>query len=141
MLAIDESTDFGARVARHLRADVVVWLTTVTAAGAPVPSPVWFCWDEQETVLVFSLDDTARIHNIEHNPRVSLNFPGDGKGGDIVVLSARATIARAAPPASQVPAYVGKYQPGFDRLSLTAEQFSHRYSVPIHIRLTRLRGH
>jgi hypothetical protein len=34
---IDEGTEFGARVARHLREDPVVWLTTVTPAGAPLP--------------------------------------------------------------------------------------------------------
>ena len=42
---IDEGTEFGARVARHLREDVVVWLTTVTPSGAPLPAPVWFIWD------------------------------------------------------------------------------------------------
>jgi hypothetical protein len=29
-LNLDESTAFGARAAQHLRADPVVWLTTVT---------------------------------------------------------------------------------------------------------------
>lgn len=138
---IDERTEFGARVARHLREDVVVWLTTVTPAGAPVPSPVWFLWDGGEEILVFSLDGTSRTRNIEANPRVSLNFAGDGRGGDIVVLSARATIDRDAPPAFQVPQYVEKYADGFRRLGMTAEQFSQRYSVPIRIRITRVRGH
>ncbi len=35
---IDESTEFGARVAAHLREERVVWLTTVTPSGAPLPS-------------------------------------------------------------------------------------------------------
>ena len=34
---IDESTDLGALVARHLREDRVAWLTTVTPGGAPLP--------------------------------------------------------------------------------------------------------
>ncbi len=42
---IDESTEFGARVARHLREDIVVWMTTVTPDGSPLPMPVWFHWD------------------------------------------------------------------------------------------------
>jgi PPOX class probable F420-dependent enzyme len=138
---IDEATEFGARAARHLRDDRIAWLTTVTPAGAPLPSPVWFLWDGGETVLVFSLAGTARTRNIEANSRVALNFAGDGSGGDIVVLSGRATIDRDAPPAHRVEAYVEKYTWGFDRLGVTPEQFANRYSVPIHIHLTGLRGH
>jgi hypothetical protein len=40
--AIDEGTEFGARVARRLREEIVVWLTTVTPAGTPLPRPVGF---------------------------------------------------------------------------------------------------
>jgi len=138
---IDEGTEFGARAARHLRDDRIVWLTTVTPAGVPLPSPVWFLWDGGETVLLFSLAGTARTRNIEANPHVSLNFAGDGSGGDIVVLSGRATIEPGAPPAHRVQTYVEKYSWGFDRLGVTPEQFAARYSVPIRIRLTRLRGH
>ena len=87
---IDESTEFGARVARHLREDRVVWLTTVTPSGAPLPSPVWFWWDGEETVRVFSLPDTGRVRAVQNNPKVSLNFAGNGQGGDIVVLSGEA---------------------------------------------------
>jgi PPOX class probable F420-dependent enzyme len=138
---IDEGTEFGARAARHLRDDRIVWLTTVTPAGVPLPSPVWFLWDGGETVLLFSLAGIARTRNIEANPHVSLNFAGDGSGGDIVVLSGRATIELDAPPAHRVETYVEKYIWGFDRLGVTPEQFAARYSVPIRIRLTRLRGH
>jgi len=84
---IDESSEFGARVARHLREDVVVWLTSVSPRGAPLPMPVWFVWDGDETVTVYSLEGT-RIRNIEANPRVTLNFPGDRLGDDVVVLRA-----------------------------------------------------
>src|SRR4051794_8376624 len=136
---IDESTEFGARAARHLREDRVVWLTTVTPAGAPVPSPVWFLWEEPDTVRVFSLAGTARERNVRANPRVSLNFPGDGAGGDIVVFSGRATVA--GPPADRVERYVAKYRPGFERIGVTPEQFAQRYSVPLRIELTRVRGH
>jgi hypothetical protein len=39
---IDETSEFGAHVARHLREEMIVWLTTVTPAGAPLPQPVGF---------------------------------------------------------------------------------------------------
>jgi PPOX class probable F420-dependent enzyme len=137
---IDESTDLGALVARHLRADRVAWLTTVTPGGAPLPSPVWFLWDGNDGVLVFSLPDTARTKNIEANPKVSINFAGDGSGGDVVILSGRASIEPSG-SADRVAAYVRKYDWGFKRLKITPEQFAARYSVPIRIRLTRVRGH
>ena len=137
---IDESTELGALVARHLREDRVAWLTTVTPGGAPLPSPVWFWWDGADHVLVFSLPDTPRTRNIKANPNVSINFDGDGDGGDIVILSGRAELV-STPAAHQVPPFVEKYRWGFDRLRITPEQFSQRYSVPIRIRLTKVRGH
>ncbi len=36
---IEDSTEFGARVARHLREETVVWLTTVSPSGAPLARP------------------------------------------------------------------------------------------------------
>ena len=138
---IDESTDLGALVARHLREDRIVWLTTVTPGGAPLPSPVWFWWDDADTVYVFSLPDTARTRNIDANPKVSLNFAGDGSGGDIVILSGVASCEPDDAGAHKLPGYVQKYQWGFDRLRLTPEQFASRYSLPVRVRLTKVRGH
>ena len=53
---IDESTEFGARVARRLREETVVWLTTVTPSGAPLPRPVGFLWDGGDTPAHHSFD-------------------------------------------------------------------------------------
>jgi PPOX class probable F420-dependent enzyme len=136
---IDERSPLGALVARHLRDDRIAWMTTVTPGGAPVPAPVWFWWDGQDDVSVFSLPDTARTRNIEHNPKVSLNFAGDGSGGDIVILSGRARLE--GPSADQLAPYVRKYGWGFERLRMTPEQFAAKYSVPIRITLTKVRGH
>ena len=108
---IDESSEFGARAARHLREEIVVWLTT------------------------------ARVRNVEANPHVTLNFAGDGRGGDIVVLSGEATIDRDAPPASDDRAYLAKYDDHIARIGMTPETFSERYCMPVTIRLERLRGH
>ncbi len=137
---IDESTEFGARVARHLRDEIVVWLTTVTPRGSPLPMPVWFVWDGAESVTVYS-QPGARVRNIEANPRVSLNFTGDGLGGDIVVLSGEATIGQDARPAYQDRDYLAKYDGHIARIGMTPETFSERYSVPVRIELGRLRGH
>ncbi len=49
---IDESSELGARVARHLREELVVWLTTVTPSSAPLLRPVGFLWNGGEHVSV-----------------------------------------------------------------------------------------
>ncbi len=41
----DPSTEFGERVARRLRDEVVAWLTLVDGSGTPQPAPVWFLWE------------------------------------------------------------------------------------------------
>jgi hypothetical protein len=53
-VVIDETTEFGSRVACHLREEHVVWLTTVTPTGAPLPRPVGFLCDGGEIVSVYS---------------------------------------------------------------------------------------
>ena len=118
----------------------MVWLTTVTRAGSPLPNPVWFHWDGAESIVMFSLPG-ARVRNVEANPRVTLNFAGDGRGGDIVVLSGRATVDRDAPSAARVEPYVEKYAQNMARIGLSPEEFAERYSVPIHVRIVGARGH
>jgi PPOX class probable F420-dependent enzyme len=138
-VVIDESTEFGARVARHLRDEIVVWLTTVSPRGAPLPMPVWFVWDGADSVRMYS-QPGARVRNIEANEHVTLNFPGDGRGGDIVVLSGDAAIDPDA-RADQDRDYLAKYGGHISRIGMTPETFAKRYSVPVRIRLGRVRGH
>jgi PPOX class probable F420-dependent enzyme len=138
-MVFDDTSDFGARTAQHLREEIVVWLTTVSPRGAPLPMPVWFIWDGDESVSVYS-QPGARVRNLESNPHVSLNFPGDGRGGDIVVLSGAATLDRDA-RADADDGYVAKYADHIARIGHTPESFADAYSVPVRIRLERLRGH
>jgi PPOX class probable F420-dependent enzyme len=136
---IDESTEFGARVARHLRDETVVWLTTVTPSGAPLPRPVGFLWDGGETVSVYS-QPGARVRNIDRNPKVALNFRGDAGGGDIVVLSGTAEVDEFAPSAAENSAWVAKYAAEWKRAGMTAESFAQRFSVPVRIRIRAVHG-
>ena len=56
-----------------------------------------------------------------------------------MVLSGEASVGDDA--ADQHPEYAEKYQWGFERLGVTPEQFAQRYSAPLVIRLTKVRGH
>jgi PPOX class probable F420-dependent enzyme len=136
---IDERTEFGARVARHLREELVVWLTTVTPSGAPLPRPVGFLWDGGELVSVYS-QRGPRIRNIARNPKVALNFGGDGVGGDIVVLSGTARCDESAPAAGENEAWLAKYGTEFERFGMTAESFAKRFDVPVRVRITAVHG-
>jgi PPOX class probable F420-dependent enzyme len=138
---IDESTAFGARAAAHLRDDTVIWLTTAGASGAPLPTIVWFLWDGAGSVLVYSRNGAARLRHIETNPRVALNFAGDGKGGDVVVISGEAAVDPDAPGVAANPDYLAKYAAGIERIGSTPERFARDYSTALRIRVTKVRGH
>ena len=115
-------------------------MTTVTRAGAPLPRPIWFLWDGDESVVMYS-QRGARVRNIEANPLVTLNFDGNRKGGDIVVLTGTAAVDPDTPSADRSDEYVAKYDKHIARLGMTPVTFAERYCVPVRIQLTRLSGH
>jgi PPOX class probable F420-dependent enzyme len=136
----DPSTPFGLRVRERLRDDVVVWMTTVGDDGTPQPNPVWFLWDEGGLV-VNNRPDAQRLRHIRTRPRVSLNFDGDGRGGDIVVVTGLAELAPAEPPCHEVPAYLAKYGERMTAIGGSPEGFSRAYPVPLRVRPVKVRGH
>jgi len=137
---IDLSTDFGARVARRLDDEIMIWLTTVRADGTPQPSPVWFLWIDQ-SILIYSQPNTQKLRNIGRNPKVALNFDGNGRGGDIVVFTGAARLDPSAPPSNQIAAYVEKYRESIARIKHTPESFAALYSVAVRVTPAGLRGH
>ena len=131
--------ELDAKAEQRLRDELIIWLTTVSPSGQPQNSPVWFLWDGEE-FLVYSLAGTARTRNIEQNPRVSLNFDGDGQGGSVVTIEGTARLDRDAPASNQVPEYSVKYRAKIDRNGWTPESFAADYPIPIRITPTRARS-
>ena len=113
----------------------------VDAHGKAQPAPVWFVWDGA-TFLIFSRDDARRNTHIRAHPQVALNFDGNGKGGDIIVITGEARIVEGDPPTHEVPAYVAKYGERMARLypGQPLEAFSARYPVVIRVTPRRVRG-
>ncbi len=106
------------------------------------PAPVWFLWDDaSSSALVYSRGDAKRLGHLLANPRVALHLDGNGTGGDIVVLTGAAVEAPDEPSASANPDYLAKYGDWITRRWQTAENFSSIYSVPVRIRVERVRGH
>jgi PPOX class probable F420-dependent enzyme len=104
----DLSTEFGARVARRLDKELIIWLVTVRA---------------------------------EQNPKVALNFDGDGDGGDIIVFTGTAAIDPQAPPSNEIAAYQEKYGEHIVGINMTPELFARAYSVALRVTPASVRGH
>ncbi|MGH2558169.1 MAG: TIGR03667 family PPOX class F420-dependent oxidoreductase [Thermomicrobiales bacterium] len=135
---IDTTTPFGARVARRLSEESIVWLTTVRDDGTPRPSPGWFLWDGK-TFLIYSQPNTRKLRNIARSAKVALHLNGDRHGNDIVILTGDARIADDAPPGHEVPTFVKKYEADLGH-GEAAERMARDYSVAIRVTPTGLRG-
>jgi PPOX class probable F420-dependent enzyme len=137
---IDTSTEFGQRAARRLRDETIGWLVTVGPDSTPRAIPVWFL-QEGQTFLIYSQPATAKLRNLERNPKAALHLDGNGQGGDIVILTGEARVAPGAPPADRVEAYVEKYRSGMTRIGMTPASFAGAYSVALRFTPARLEGH
>jgi PPOX class probable F420-dependent enzyme len=137
----DEATPFGRRVRERLRSEMVVWLTTTGDDGTPQPNPVWFVLEEPDCVIVYNRGEAHRLNHLAVRPRVALNFDGNGKGGDIVVLTGAAEQAADLPGPDEHRGYAEKYGDAMARVSGSAEAFAREYPVPLRIRIGRVRGH
>lgn len=137
---IDTTTEFGKRAERRLHDEIIGWLTTVTPGGQPQSVPIWFLWQDDETILMFSQPNRPKLRNIRNNPHVSFNFDSDGTGSNIVRLEGRAEIVEDAPPANEVPAFLEKYRERIPNIDMTADSFAENYPVPVIMTPAKLRG-
>jgi PPOX class probable F420-dependent enzyme len=135
----DPGTEFGTRVHRRLRDEIVVWMTTVGPDGTPQPNPVWFIVDG-DALIVYNRPDALRLRHLGRNPRVAFNFDGDGTGDDIVVLVGTAEILDDYPPAHEQPAYREKYATRATAVSGSEEAFAAEYSVVVRVVIDKVRG-
>jgi len=134
---IDLTSKLGIRVAKRLQEERILWLTTVASDGTPQPNPVWFFWDGK-TIHVRSQPSSHKLKNIARNPKVSLNFQADERGGDVAVITGDATIDRTPPKPE--PKYIEKYQDAIPQIGHTPESLAATYSVLIRIIPNKLRG-
>lgn len=136
----DPSTPFGERVLRRLRAEQVIWITTVGKDGTPQPNPVGFVFQEDNSILIYNMVNANRLSHIVDRPRVALHFDGDGTGGDIVVFAGTARRADELPPPHENKAFLAKYGDSLLQISGSAEEFGKKFPVALRIEITRTRG-
>ena len=125
---------------QRLSDEPIGWLTTVSNEGKPSTAPVWYILEDDDTISIYSKDPSTRVKNLEANGNVTMHLEGNGVGGAIVVVNAKASIDRAAPPPSTHRAFVAKYQSFLDDYGWTPEIFARDYPTMIRLTPTSVRG-
>lgn len=137
----DPASPFGRRVRDRFRNEEVIWLTTVGRDGTPQPNPVWFIWPTEDEILTFNMPTAHRLAHIAKRPAVSLHFNSAEDGNDVVVARGIAERVDDEPPPHESPAYLAKYRAAMLEISGSLEEFASAYSVPVRVRMTRIRGY
>jgi PPOX class probable F420-dependent enzyme len=138
----DPGTDFGARVRRRLDTEPLIWLVTVNTGGVPQPNPVWFLFDAQdESLLIYNDHNARRLAGIDAHPHVAAHLDGDGRGGDVIVLTGDLERDPALAAANRNDAYLAKYDADIQRIGMDPDSFAQKYSVPLRLRIAKIRGH
>ncbi|MCX6047070.1 MAG: TIGR03667 family PPOX class F420-dependent oxidoreductase [Chloroflexi bacterium] len=130
--------EINATVAQRLHDEQIIWFTTVRADGTPTPTPVWFLW-ANDAFLIFSQPAALKVRNIQHNPKVTLNFHTDEYGGNVVVFTGEAHVDPKPLPADELAAYLEKYAEGIKMIGMTPESMQKDFSTVIRVTPTRLR--
>jgi len=133
----NQQLTINAHVAERLKKEPIIWLSTVRPNQRPHLVPVWFLWDNNEEILIFSQPENQKIRNIRHNSNVALALEAADGGDDVVLLDGTAEILSA--PSSEVvsPAFIEKYGPTMQQMGWQPEGMAKDYSQVIRIKLTR----
>jgi PPOX class probable F420-dependent enzyme len=137
---LDTSTDLGKRAKHLLETGYVAWLTTVDGDGRPFPSPVWFLYEDDGTVLIYSQPNKPKLRNLDSNAAVALNFDTEENGDRVVIFQGAAVIDESSNAVANHAAYLAKYHDGIVALGMTDESFSNDFSVAVRVVLQKLRG-
>ncbi|MBO2450414.1 TIGR03667 family PPOX class F420-dependent oxidoreductase [Actinomadura barringtoniae] len=127
------------RVEARLDHNLIAWLTTVREDGQPVTVPVWFLMRDDETILMYTRPEKAKLKNLEANPKVSMVLDGADLGRNMVRMEGTVQRAFDVPPANEVPAYTAKYIERMQSLFGTPADFADLFAAALIVTPTRLR--
>jgi PPOX class probable F420-dependent enzyme len=140
-MSVIPDSDFGNRLRARLRDEPLIWLTTIGADGTPQPNPVWYLWEEDDdALLIYNANAAHRIAHVAARPQVALNFDADSDGGNVMVFAGTAEHAGDAPASKDHDDYLAKYAERIVGIGSNQEKFAQDYSVPLRIRITKVRG-
>jgi PPOX class probable F420-dependent enzyme len=127
----------GAHIDRRLRAEPIIWLSSVRPDGRAHLVPVWFLWDGA-AILIFSKPAAQKVRNMRHNPQVMLALDSADEGEDVVLLEGRAELLGDGAPQSTLPEYAEKYAALMTRIGITAASMAAEYTQAIRVTVERL---
>jgi PPOX class probable F420-dependent enzyme len=133
------TADPGFALDGRIRAESVVWLTTVSADGRPHVVPVWFDWDGG-SFLVFTKPEAKKVRNIRSNPAVMLALGEPRADFDVVLIEAEAEILDEPTSGLAPMAYFDRYAAWMAAIGLSRSEFVATYSLAFRIRPTRYLG-
>ena len=134
---LDLADSNGAHIAQRLRAEPIIWLSSVRPDGRAHLVPVWFWWDGA-TILIFSKPAAQKVRNLRHNSQVMLALDSADSGEDIVLLEGRAELLGDDAPQSTLAEYAEKYAALMTRINITAASMAVEYTQAIRVTIERL---
>ncbi len=133
---LDLTRERDAHVDHRLRAEPIIWLSTVRPDGRPHLVPVWYLWDGR-TILVFSQPGAQKVRNLRHSSQVALALDTADEGEDVVIIEGEATLLPDGTVDATLPAYGEKYARLMVRIGTSPEVMAASYTQAIQIRPTR----
>ncbi|QGN32632.1 pyridoxamine 5'-phosphate oxidase family protein [Microlunatus sp. Gsoil 973] len=118
-------------VEARLRSNLMAWFTTVDPAGRPTSVPVWFLFQDDETVLIYSQPGKKKLRNLAENPHVAFGLDVTDIGRSNIRIAGDAFVADDVRPADENPAYLAKYLERIGALFGSAQTFAEKFTVPI----------
>ena len=134
---LDLTKERDAHIDKRLRAELMMWLSTVRPDGRPHLVPVWFLWDG-ETILIFSQPNQQKLRNLQHNPNVVVALDTAGQGDDTVKIEGKAELLDDPKVSTALPAYAEKYKQRLELYGWTGEAMAQDYSQAIRITPTKI---
>ncbi len=136
---LDLTKERDAHIDKRLRAELMMWLSTVRPDGRPHLVPVWFLWDG-ETILIFSQPNQQKLRNLQHNPNVVVALDTAGQGDDVVMIEGKAELLNDPGMSTALPAYAEKYKERLELYGWSGESMAQDYSQAIRITPTKFFG-
>lgn len=134
MLDLTKKRD--AHIDERLRAELMMWLSTVRPDGRPHLVPVWFLWDGR-TILIFSRPNQQKLRNLQHNSSVVVALDTAEQGDDVVMIEGKAELLDDPKVSAALPAYAEKYKQRLALYGWTGEAMAQDYSEAIRITPTK----
>jgi PPOX class probable F420-dependent enzyme len=136
---LDLTKERDAHIDKRLRAELMLWLSTVRPDGRPHLVPVWFLWDG-ETILIFSQPNQQKLRNLQHNPNVVVALDTAGQGDDVVMIEGKAELLNDSGVSTALPAYAEKYKERLELYGWSGESMAQDYSQAIRVTPTKFFG-